>query len=114
VRDPGRGGRLVRSRLFVLTLGWSRKESTCWRCRRTARRGARCTSARSGRWAGCQPFESLVEAQAFLDGWVVTVADVRVHGTTKRVVREHFAEELPHLGALPVDLVAATASGGAR
>jgi transposase len=47
-------------------------------------------------------FEGLAEAQAFLDHWVKTVADVRVHGTTKRIVEEHFAEELPSMQALPV------------
>lgn len=46
-------------------------------------------------------FESLALAQAFLDNWVATVADVRPHGTTKRIVSEHFAEEHPHLKALP-------------
>lgn len=47
-------------------------------------------------------FESLAEAQAFLDNWVKTVADVRIHGTTKRVVEQHFAEELPSMQPLPV------------
>lgn len=47
-------------------------------------------------------FESLGEAQAFLDDWVKTVADVRVHGTTKRVVEQHFAEELPSMQPLPL------------
>ena len=47
-------------------------------------------------------FESLAEAQVFLDHWVKTVADVRVHGTTKRIVDEHFAEELPLMQPLPV------------
>ena len=42
-------------------------------------------------------FDSLDEAQAFLDHWQRTVADVRKHGTTQRVVHEHFAEEAPHL-----------------
>lgn len=47
-------------------------------------------------------FESLAEAQAFLDDWAATVADARVHGTTKRLVNEHFAEELPLMQPLPV------------
>lgn len=47
-------------------------------------------------------FESLAEAQAFLDDWVARVADVRVHGTTKRIVNEHFVEEKPHLQPLPL------------
>ena len=34
--------------------------------------------------------------------WVKTVADVRVHGTTKRIVEQHFAEELPMMQALPL------------
>ena len=48
-------------------------------------------------------FESLAEAQTFLDDWVATVADKRVHGTTKRIVDEHFVDEKPHLKALPVE-----------
>ena len=48
-------------------------------------------------------FESLDEAQAFLDNWVATVADVRVHGTTKRIVNVHFVEEKPYLKALPLE-----------
>ena len=35
----------------------------------------------------------------FEPGW--TVANPRTHATTGRVVAEHFAEELPHLQALP-------------
>ena len=48
-------------------------------------------------------FESLEEAQAFLDNWVATIADVRIHGTTKRIVNEHFDEEKSHLKALPLE-----------
>ncbi|MFO0467354.1 MAG: IS21 family transposase [bacterium] len=48
-------------------------------------------------------FESLAEAQAFLDHWVATVADERVHKTTQRVVKEHFAEERAHLKPLPAE-----------
>ena len=46
-------------------------------------------------------FDSLDEAQAFLDHWQKTVADVRKHGTTQRIVDEHFAEEAPYLRPLP-------------
>lgn len=46
-------------------------------------------------------FDSLDEAQAFLDDWQTNVADVRKHGTTQRIVNEHFAEEVPHLRPLP-------------
>ncbi len=167
VRDPATG-RLVRSRLFVMTLGWSRKAVYLL-----------TLSSSSAEWCGlherafrvlggaaevivldnlaegvkvpdyCDPvlnpayaqtlahygtvgiparvrdpdrkgkvergvgyaqlrlehrtFESLAEAQAFLDDWVSTVADVRVHGTTKRVVAEHFVEEQPFLKALPLE-----------
>jgi len=168
VRDPARGGRLVRTRLFVLTLGWSRKavyllalssssEEWCSLHERAFRAlgGAPAVIVLDNLAEGvktpdyCDPvmnpayrqtlghygavavparvrdpdrkgkvergvgyaqlrlehrtFESLAEAQAFLDDWVATVADVRVHGTTKRVVREHFAEELGHLRALPLE-----------
>src|SRR6516164_627302 len=42
-------------------------------------------------------FESLEEAQAYLDRWEERWADTRIHGTTKRQVAAMFAEEKPHL-----------------
>ena len=48
-------------------------------------------------------FESLEEAQAYLDRWEERWADTRIHGTTKRQVKAMFAEELPLLGPLPVE-----------
>ena len=35
------------------------------------------------------------------DDWRTTIANPRVHATTQRIVDEHFAEEQPHLIALP-------------
>ena len=48
-------------------------------------------------------FESLEEAQAYLDRWEERWADTRIHGTTKRQVAAMFAEEKPHLQALPLE-----------
>ncbi len=48
-------------------------------------------------------FESLEEAQAYLDRWETNWADTRIHGTTKRQVAAMFAEEKPHLLPLPVE-----------
>jgi transposase len=48
-------------------------------------------------------FESLDEGQRYLDRWEAHWADTRIHGTTKRQVAVMFAEEKPHLGALPVE-----------
>src|SRR5213593_179582 len=48
-------------------------------------------------------FESLEEAQAYLDRWDARWADTRIHGTTKRQVATMFAEEQPALLALPVE-----------
>jgi len=48
-------------------------------------------------------FESLEEAQAYLDRWETRWADTRIHGTTKRQVAAMFAEEKPHLLALPLE-----------
>ena len=42
-------------------------------------------------------FESLEEAQAYLDQWEERWADTRIHGTTKRHVAAMFAEEKPSL-----------------
>ena len=48
-------------------------------------------------------FESLEEAQAYLDHWETRWADTRIHGTTKRQVAAMFAEEKPALLPLPVE-----------
>lgn len=50
-----------------------------------------------------QRFETLEAAQAYLDQWEARWADTRIHGTTKRQVSAMFAEERPHLGALPLE-----------
>jgi transposase len=50
-----------------------------------------------------QRFESLEEAQAYLDRWEQRWADTRIHGTTKRQVAVMFAEEKPSLLPLPVE-----------
>jgi transposase len=48
-------------------------------------------------------FESLEEAQAYLDHWEESWADKRIHGRTKRQVAAMFAEEKPFLQALPLE-----------
>jgi transposase len=48
-------------------------------------------------------FETLAEAQAYLDRWDARWADTRIHGTTKRQVAAMFAEERPALRPLPVE-----------
>jgi hypothetical protein len=48
-------------------------------------------------------FESPEAAQAYLDRWEERWADTRIHGTTKRQVAAMFAEEQPHLLALPAE-----------
>ena len=48
-------------------------------------------------------FESLAEAQAYLDHWEERWADTRIHGTTKRQVSVMFAEEKPALQPLPIE-----------
>ncbi|MGD0619778.1 MAG: IS21 family transposase [Bryobacteraceae bacterium] len=50
-----------------------------------------------------QRFESLEEAQTYLDRWEERWADTRIHGTTKRQVAAMFAEEKPALLPLPVE-----------
>jgi hypothetical protein len=50
-----------------------------------------------------QRFESLEEAQAYLDHWETNWADTRIHGTTKRQLAAMFAEEKPTLLPLPVE-----------
>src|SRR5438552_16398832 len=48
-------------------------------------------------------FESLEEAQSYLDRWEAHWADTRIHGTTKRQVAAMFAEEKPFLRPLPIE-----------
>jgi DNA replication protein DnaC/transposase len=48
-------------------------------------------------------FESLQQAQAYLDHWEEHWADTRIHGTTKRQVAAMFAEERPALLSLPLE-----------
>ena len=48
-------------------------------------------------------FESLEEAQTYLDHWEERWADTRIHGTTKRQVAVMFAEERPALLPLPLE-----------
>lgn len=48
-------------------------------------------------------FETLQEAQTYLDRWEQRWADTRIHGTTKRQVAAMFAEERPHLLPLPLE-----------
>jgi hypothetical protein len=48
-------------------------------------------------------FETLEEAQAYLDRWAERWADTRIHGTKKRQVAAMFLEERPHLKPLPCE-----------
>ena len=48
-------------------------------------------------------FESLEDAQTYLDRWEERWADTRIHGTTKRQVVAMFAEERPALLPLPLE-----------
>ena len=50
-----------------------------------------------------QRFETMEEAQAYLDQWESRWADTRIHGTTKRQVAAMFAEEKPALIPLPIE-----------
>ncbi|MGA2883493.1 MAG: IS21 family transposase [Bryobacteraceae bacterium] len=50
-----------------------------------------------------QRFESLEDAQVYLDRWETRWADTRIHGTTKRQVATMFAEERPALLPLPIE-----------
>ena len=47
-------------------------------------------------------FDTLEEAQEYLDKWESRWADTRIHGTTKRQVSAMFAEEKPALLPLPL------------
>src|SRR5439155_11171343 len=74
VRDPDRKGKV---------------ESAVGHAQKTPLRGLR--------------FESLDQAQAYLDRWESRWADTRIHGTTKRQVAVMYAEEKPSLLPLPLE-----------
>ena len=59
-------------------------------------------------------FETLEEAQAYLDRWEARWADTRIHGTTKRQVAAMFAEEKPHSAAAAASSRFATTQYGER
>ncbi len=46
-------------------------------------------------------FRNLYDLNVQLDDWLATVANVRLHGTTQRIVSEAFAAEQPELQSLP-------------
>jgi transposase len=48
-------------------------------------------------------FATLDEQNAYLEHWEKTVADTRIHGTTKKQVGASFESERPHLSPLPAD-----------
>jgi transposase len=49
-------------------------------------------------------FKSLAEQNLFLSYWESSVADTRIHGTTRKQVAACFEEERPHLQPLPSSL----------
>jgi hypothetical protein len=53
-------------------------------------------------------FANLEDLNRQLERWLSDVANARVHGTTDRVVAEHFAQERASLAALPVGAFNAT------
>jgi transposase len=53
-------------------------------------------------------FRNLEDLNAQLRNWLDSVANVRLHGTTQRLVDEHFREELPALQPLPTGPFSAT------
>jgi transposase len=46
-------------------------------------------------------FRNMDDLNAQFEDWRTTIANPRRHATTQRIVDEHFAEEQPHLTALP-------------
>ena len=49
-------------------------------------------------------FSSIAEQNRFLHDWERTVADTRIHGTTRQQVQQAFEKERPYLGELPADI----------
>ena len=59
-------------------------------------------------------FWDLNDLNAQFEHWLDQVANVRVHGTTRRIVAEAFAQEQPELQPLPAQRYRAAAAGGAQ
>jgi hypothetical protein len=55
-------------------------------------------------------FRSLAEGNLFLQRWESSIADKRIHGTTRKQVAACFEEERPHLQPLPESLFPCVAS----
>jgi transposase len=49
-------------------------------------------------------FQSIAQENLFLQHWESSIADKRIHGTTRKQVATCFEEERPHLQPLPVSL----------
>jgi hypothetical protein len=75
----GNGLGPFRHSLHLMTFGKAKVESGVGHAQKTPLKGLR--------------FESLEEAQTYLDRWEARWADTRIHGTTKRQVAIMFAEE---------------------
>jgi hypothetical protein len=84
----------------------------CWRWRSitpsTQERVGPTGQKPKGKWSGrsaisflARTFRNLDDLNGQLDDWLATVANVRVHGTTQKVVAEAFAAERDELQALP-------------
>jgi transposase len=56
-------------------------------------------------------FRSLAEENLFLQRWECSIADKRIHGTTRKQVAACFEEERPHLQPLPNSLFACFQEG---
>ena len=50
-------------------------------------------------------FRSIAEENLFLQYWESSIADKRIHGTTRKQAAASFAEERPHLQPLPISLL---------
>ena len=89
-----RRARALRRRRAAVPRRRSRSQRERSKPASATRRRRRCRGLR---------FETLDEAQAYLDRWETRWADTRIHGTTKRQVAVMFAEEQPALGPLPLE-----------
>ena len=99
------GGSIVYNRAlidFARHYGFQPKACRPYRAKTKGKveRPFRLSSARTS--SSPASFRNLDDLNAQLRHWLDTVANPRVHATTKRVVNEAFAEEKPHLKTLPL------------
>jgi transposase len=104
LRDDTEGGHIVYNatlRAFAAHYGYQPKACRPYRAQTKGKVERPYRYVREDFFLGGS-FRNLADLNLQFRAWLDRVANSRTHATTRRVVAEHFAEELPHLQELPV------------